>query len=196
MSHAMLFELDAVAETAQIALAWGITIRQNRGDTTAREPRTYHGRGFSLSAIPERRAPIRPSFDRSSRHRCPRRASAAAGGIRGLDGRRANIARGQRCRHCGAEFYADRAGRMSRMGTLLPAWIYAGLRPVPLLVSPLLVSSPRTGPPHHAALSRVDDAGRDALRGGAFEQRCRAGLQTDRRHRAHRALASTATGQP
>ena len=52
MSHATLFELDAVAETAQIALAWGITIRQNRGDTTAREPRTYHGRGFSLSAIP------------------------------------------------------------------------------------------------------------------------------------------------
>jgi len=79
---------------------------------------------------------------------------------------------------------------MSRMGTLLPAWIYAGVRPVPLLVSPLLVSSPRTGPPHHAALSRADDARRGALRGGAFEQRCRAGL------RAHRALASAATGQP
>jgi len=48
MSHATLFELEAVAQSAQIALAWGITIRQNRGDTTAREPRTYHGRGFSL----------------------------------------------------------------------------------------------------------------------------------------------------
>src|SRR6266516_4683430 len=77
-----------------------------------------------------------------------------------------------------------------------PAWIYAGVRPVPLLVSPLLVSSPRTGPPHHAALSRADDARRGALRGGAFEQRCRASLQTDRRHRAHRALASAATDQP
>src|SRR5206468_8579913 len=75
MSHAMLFELDAVAETAQIALAWGITIRQNRGDTTAREPRTYHGRGFSLSATPERRSTLRPCvFDRASGHRCPRRA--------------------------------------------------------------------------------------------------------------------------
>jgi hypothetical protein len=50
MSHGTLFELEAVAQTAQISLAWGITIRQNRGDTTAREPRTYHGRGFSLSA--------------------------------------------------------------------------------------------------------------------------------------------------
>src|SRR5262250_1610930 len=49
MSHGTLFELEAVAQTAQIALAWGITIRQNRGDTTAREPRTYHGRGLSLS---------------------------------------------------------------------------------------------------------------------------------------------------
>ena len=85
---------------------------------------------------------------------------------------------------------------MSRMGTLLPAWIYAGLRPVPLLVSPLLVSSPKRGPPDQAALSRVDDAVRDALPGGAFEQRCRASLQTDRRHRAHRALASAATDQP
>jgi len=48
MSHGTLFELEAVAQTAQIALACGITIRQNRGDTTAREPRTYHGRGPSL----------------------------------------------------------------------------------------------------------------------------------------------------
>jgi hypothetical protein len=48
MSHGTLFELEAVAQTAQISLAWGITIRQNRGDTTAREPRTYHGRGFLL----------------------------------------------------------------------------------------------------------------------------------------------------
>ena len=85
---------------------------------------------------------------------------------------------------------------MSRMGALLPAWIYAGLRPVPLLVSPLLVSSPRTGPPRQAALSRVDDAARDALPGGAFEQRCRASLQIDLRHRAHRALASAATEEP
>jgi len=57
MSHATLFESEAVAETAQIALAWGITIRQNRGDTSAREPRTYHGRGFSLSGTGE---PVRP----------------------------------------------------------------------------------------------------------------------------------------
>jgi len=45
-----------------------------------------------------------------------------------FDGRRANLARGQQRRHCGAEFYADRARRVSRMGTLLPAWIHARLR--------------------------------------------------------------------
>jgi len=38
----------AVAESAHIALGYRITIGQNRGDTSAREPRTYHGRGFSL----------------------------------------------------------------------------------------------------------------------------------------------------
>jgi hypothetical protein len=59
MSHGTLFELEAVAQTAQISLAWGITIRQNRGDTTAREPRTYHGRGFSLSAS---RRPVRSTL--------------------------------------------------------------------------------------------------------------------------------------
>src|SRR6266511_3102070 len=48
MSHEMIFTLTAVAESAHIALACRITIGQNRGDTSAREPRTYHGRGFSL----------------------------------------------------------------------------------------------------------------------------------------------------
>src|SRR2546430_15653135 len=50
MSHEMIFTLTAVAESAHIALACRITISQNRGDTSAREPRTYHGRGFSLCA--------------------------------------------------------------------------------------------------------------------------------------------------
>ena len=46
------FRAPIVAESARIALPYRITIRQNRGDTSAhthtREPRTYHGRGFSL----------------------------------------------------------------------------------------------------------------------------------------------------
>jgi hypothetical protein len=36
--------------------------------------------------------------------------------------------------------HADRTGGLPGMGTLLPAWIYADLRPVSLLVSSLLVA--------------------------------------------------------
>src|SRR5215468_5329230 len=161
MSHGPLFELEAVAQTAQIALAWGITIRQNRGDTTAREPRTYQGRGFSLSvsrrpdrstlrAMPScdsrltsvsapplamRATDIASSavahtvivdvdqngwaskIDRAwgalggiatleGENRCAKLRSVLRG-VHGLDGRRANLARGQQRRHRGAEFYAD-----------------------------------------------------------------------------------------
>src|SRR5262249_55445287 len=48
MSHQIVFGFAAVAESAHAALPSIITISQNRGDASAREPRTYHGRGFSL----------------------------------------------------------------------------------------------------------------------------------------------------
>jgi hypothetical protein len=48
MSHRTGFRLEAVARSAHAALRCTITISQNRGDASAREPRTYHGRGFSL----------------------------------------------------------------------------------------------------------------------------------------------------
>ena len=61
--------------------------------------------------------------------------------IGGLDGRRANLARGrQDCRGC-AEFYADRTGGLPGMGTLLPSRIYQGLRSVSVLVSAVLAAS-------------------------------------------------------
>src|SRR5262249_59538245 len=52
MSHQIAFGFAAVAESAHAALPSIITISQNRGDASAREPRTYHGRGFSLLAAP------------------------------------------------------------------------------------------------------------------------------------------------
>jgi hypothetical protein len=64
----MIFTPTAVAESAHIALGYRITIGQNRGDTSAREPRTYHGRGFSLcprSRLPSHRA----ACDRDAIHR-------------------------------------------------------------------------------------------------------------------------------
>jgi hypothetical protein len=48
MSHRIVFAFAAVAGSAHPALRSNITIRQNRGEASAREPRTYHGRGFSL----------------------------------------------------------------------------------------------------------------------------------------------------
>ena len=48
MSHRIGFRLEAVARSAHAALRYDITISQNRGNASAREPRTYHGRGFSL----------------------------------------------------------------------------------------------------------------------------------------------------
>ena len=48
MSHRIGFRLKAVARNAHAALRCNITISQNRGNASAREPRTYHGRGFSL----------------------------------------------------------------------------------------------------------------------------------------------------
>jgi hypothetical protein len=48
MSHQIVFGFAAVAESARAALLSIITISQNRGDASAREPRTCHGRGFSL----------------------------------------------------------------------------------------------------------------------------------------------------
>ena len=60
--------------------------------------------------------------------------------IGGLDGRRANLARGrQDCCGC-AEFYADRTGDLPGMGTLLPSRIYQGLRSVSVLVSAVLAA--------------------------------------------------------
>src|SRR5262245_59606985 len=53
MSHQIVFGFAAVAESAHAALPSIITISQNRGDASAREPRTYHGRGFSLLAAPD-----------------------------------------------------------------------------------------------------------------------------------------------
>src|SRR5262245_55539414 len=50
MSHQIGFRLEAVARSAHAALRCNITISQNRGNASAREPRTYHGRGFSLWA--------------------------------------------------------------------------------------------------------------------------------------------------
>src|SRR5262249_47640199 len=50
MSHQIVFGFAAVAESARAALLSIITISQNRGDASAREPRTCHGRGFSLLA--------------------------------------------------------------------------------------------------------------------------------------------------
>src|SRR5262245_9230245 len=47
MSHSIIFGFGAVAGSAHTALRSAITISQNRGDASAREPRTYHGRGFS-----------------------------------------------------------------------------------------------------------------------------------------------------
>ena len=62
--------------------------------------------------------------------------------IGGLDGRRANLARGpQDCRGC-AEFYADRTGGLPEMGTLLPSRIYQGLRSVSVLVSAAETETP------------------------------------------------------
>jgi hypothetical protein len=48
MSHLIGFRLEAVARRAHTALRCNITISQNRGNASAREPRTCHGRGFSL----------------------------------------------------------------------------------------------------------------------------------------------------
>jgi len=48
MSHRIVFGFAAVAGSAHAALRSNITISQNRGEASAREPRTYHGRGFSL----------------------------------------------------------------------------------------------------------------------------------------------------
>src|SRR5262249_9957450 len=48
MSHQIVFGFAAVAESAHAALPSIITINQNRRRASAREPRTYHGRGFSL----------------------------------------------------------------------------------------------------------------------------------------------------
>jgi hypothetical protein len=50
MSHQIGFRIEAVARSAHAALPCNITISQNRGNASAREPRTYHGRGFSLLA--------------------------------------------------------------------------------------------------------------------------------------------------
>ena len=52
MSHQIVFGFATVAGSAHAALPSNITISQNRGDASAREPRTYHGRGFSLLAAP------------------------------------------------------------------------------------------------------------------------------------------------
>lgn len=58
MSHRIVFGFAAVAGSAHAALPSNITISQNRGDASAREPRTYHGRGFSL--WPPSSTPVRP----------------------------------------------------------------------------------------------------------------------------------------
>ena len=63
MSHCIGFRLKAVARNAHAALRCNITISQNRGNASAREPRTYHGRGFSLLGA---RASPAPSWSFSS----------------------------------------------------------------------------------------------------------------------------------
>src|SRR5262245_53238317 len=49
---------------------------------------------------------------------------------------------------CCAELHADRTGGVPGMGTLLSAWICPRVRPVPMLVSSLLVTDMRTARPH------------------------------------------------
>jgi hypothetical protein len=52
MSHSLGFRIEAVARSTHAALRCDITISQNRGKASAREPRTCHGRGFSLFWTP------------------------------------------------------------------------------------------------------------------------------------------------
>ena len=66
MSHRIGFRLEAVARSAHAALRYNITISQNRGDASAREPRTYHGRGFSLLDARFSPGPSRPAWSFSS----------------------------------------------------------------------------------------------------------------------------------
>jgi hypothetical protein len=78
---------------------------------------------------------------------------SAACGIGGPDRRRADLARGRQHQLRRAKFYADRTGRLPGMGTVLPAGVHPGVRTVPLLVPPLLVThAPATGPSRSAAL--------------------------------------------
>src|SRR5215467_7172600 len=60
MSHRIVFAFAAVAGSAHAALRSDITIRQNRGEASAREPRTYHGRGLSLDMLCSQRLSARP----------------------------------------------------------------------------------------------------------------------------------------
>jgi len=71
-------------------------------------------------------------------HACPR-DGAGLRGICGRDRRCANYARGQQHRRRCRKLHSDPTGGLPRMGALLPAGIRAHVRPVSLLVSPLLV---------------------------------------------------------
>jgi hypothetical protein len=97
----------------------------------------------------------------SWKHPCDRSAVRRFGG---RDRRRANLARGRQHRHRRAEFHPDRTGRVPRMGTLLPAGIRSGLRPIPLLVSSLLVSARNEG---RSSGGLVVVGGLNAVRGAA-----------------------------
>jgi hypothetical protein len=71
------------------------------------------------------------------------RAGAGVRRVCGIHRRRANLARSQQHRQRCAEFYLRRTGGVPGMGTLLPAGIHPCLRPLALLVPPLLVIDKR-----------------------------------------------------
>ena len=110
---------------------WGVRVaRFARAAAKSKLIASEENRG-DLPTNPGRR-PMRKSRFRSR--------SGCCRVIGGLDGRRANLARGrQDCCGC-AEFYADRTGGLPGMGTLPPSRIYQGLRSVSVLVLAVLAA--------------------------------------------------------
>jgi hypothetical protein len=46
---------------------------------------------------------------------------------------------------CGSRFHTHSTGRLSGMGTVLPPWLYQGLRSIPMLVPSLSVGPYKIG---------------------------------------------------
>src|SRR5262245_50988453 len=81
--------------------------------------------------------------------------------VRRIGGADAQTSSGARC--C-AELHADRTGGVPGMGTLLSAWICPRVRPVPMLVSSLLVTDMRTARPPWRPRHRTDGGEYDLTR--------------------------------